>query len=92
MAQMVEDLEILPGGVHHLEHRCVGHQGQQRGEIDARRQRIDRHGLLGAGDLHQAELGVIGAIAHELGVDGDEALGAHRVQKAARASVSVISA
>ena len=36
--------------------------------------------------------GQVGPIAHELGVDGDESLGAHPAQKAARASVSVISA
>ena len=74
---MVEDLEVLPGGVHHLEHGLVGHQRQQRRQVEARRQGIDRHGLVLARDLDQAELGVVGAVAHELGVDRDEALGAH---------------
>ena len=77
LAQMVEDLEILAGGMHHLEHALVGHQRQQRPEVEARRQRIDRDRLLLARDLHQAQLGEVGAVAHELGVDRDEALAAH---------------
>ena len=77
LAQMVEDLEILPGGVHHLEHALVGHHREQRPEIEARCQRVDRDRLLLARDLDQAELGEVGAVAHELGVDGDEALAAH---------------
>ena len=77
LAQMVEDLEVLPGGMHHLEHALVGHHREQRPEIDARRQRVDRDRLVLARDLDQAELGEVGAVAHELGVDRDEALAAH---------------
>ena len=35
-------------------------------------QRIDRRGLLGAGHLGQAQLGPVGALAHEFGVDRHE--------------------
>ena len=43
-------------------------------EVDAGGQRVDGRRLLLAADLHQAEPGPVGAVAHELGVDGDEAL------------------
>ena len=41
-------------------------------EIDALGQRIDHHGLVGARHLGDAELRVIGGLAQEFGVDGDE--------------------
>ena len=50
----------------------IGHQLVERGEVDAFGQRVDRRGVLGARHLGQAELGPVGALAHELGVDGDE--------------------
>ena len=46
-------------------------QREQRLEVDAGRQGVDGRGLVGAGDLHQAELGIVGLVAHELGVHGD---------------------
>jgi hypothetical protein len=55
-----------------LEHAGVGHQRQQRSEVDAGRQRIDERRLVRPGDLHQAELRPVGLVAHEFGVDGDE--------------------
>ena len=43
-------------------------------EVDAGGEGIDHRDLVLAGELHDAELGPIGPLAHELGVDGDEAL------------------
>ena len=70
--QMKEDLEILARRVEHLEGRRVGHQRQQRRQIDPFGQRVDRHRFLRAGHLHDAEDRPIGALAHELGIDGSE--------------------
>ena len=60
------------GGVKDLEDLGVGHQLVEGGEVDTLGQGIDRGRVLGAGDLGQAELGPIGPLTHELGVDGDE--------------------
>ena len=38
------------------------------------RQRVDRGVAARAGDLHQAQLREVGAIAHELGIERDEGL------------------
>ena len=70
--EMEEDFDVLARGVEDLGDIGIRHQLEQRRQIDARRQRIDGHGFLGPGDLHQAELRPIGLVAHELGVDGDE--------------------
>src|SRR5439155_2364550 len=45
---------------------------QQRRQVDPFGQRVDRHRFLRAGHLHDAEDRPIGALAHELGIDGDE--------------------
>jgi hypothetical protein len=55
-----------------LEDLGVEHQLVERGEVDAFGQRVDRGRVVGAGDLGQAELGPIGPLTHELGVDGDK--------------------
>ena len=46
----------------------------KRREVEALRQRVDRGVAPVAGDLHQAQLREVGAIAHELGIEGDEGL------------------
>ena len=43
-------------------------------EVEALRQRVDRGVAPFARDLNQAQLGEVGAITHELGVEGDERL------------------
>jgi hypothetical protein len=68
----VENLEVLAGRVKDLEDLGIGHQLVERRQIHAFRQRIDRRGLFGASHLGQAELGPVGALAHELGVDRHE--------------------
>jgi len=68
----VEDLEVLPGRVKDLENLGVEHQLVQRGEVDALGQRVDRGRVFGAGDLGQAELGPVGPLTHELGIDGNK--------------------
>ena len=67
-----DDFDVLPGGVEHLEHVLVRHQLEERLEVDARRQRIDHHGLVARRQLRHAEQRVVGGLAEELGVDGDE--------------------
>ena len=54
-----------------LDHRRIGHEIEQRLEVHAIRQRVDRGKPVLAGDLHQAELRPVGSIAHELGIDRD---------------------
>ena len=74
--EIVEDFHILSRRVEHLDHVLVRHQFEQRRKIDAVGERIDDRGVLvsvaGLRDLDQAELRPVGALAHELGVDGDE--------------------
>ena len=55
----------------------VGHQGEQRRKIDAGRQRVDHDGLVGRGHLRHAEQRVVGGLAQELGIDGDERMPRH---------------
>jgi len=70
--KIVEDFDVLAGGVEDLEHAWIGHQLEERRELHPRRQRIDRHRLLRPAELDEAELRPIGLVAHELGVHGDE--------------------
>ena len=75
----LEDLEVLPRRVEHLHDVPVAEQLVERVEPEPVRQRVDQHRALVAlarpGELHQAELGVVGALAQELGVDGDVRVG-----------------
>ena len=69
---MPDDLDVLARGVKHLQHLLVGHQLEERLEVDARRQRVDDDRFLGAGHLHHAQQRVVGGLAQELGIDGDD--------------------
>ncbi len=56
-----------------LEHvLVVDQQVEEGGKVDPVRERVDRGGFVLVGDLHQAQLGPEGVLAHELGVDADE--------------------
>ena len=71
----MDDLEVLPAGVEHLQDFLVlDEQFEERAEVDPVRLGIDRRGFLAARDLDQAQVGPIGILAHELGVHGDEGL------------------
>ena len=72
---VVEDFQILTRRVQNLEHARQVEKLDHRLERDALGQRIDGGAdAVGAGDLHQAELWPIGALAHEFGIDADERL------------------
>ena len=86
-----EDLDVLPGGVEHLHHRRVGQQLAERVQVDARGLGVDHRDLVVAGKLHDAELRPVGALAHELGIDGDELLRREPAAERSSASVVVIS-
>jgi hypothetical protein len=58
--------------VEHLGHPLVGHQAEQRLQIDLRRDRVDHDRLVGACHLHDAELRPEGGLAQELRVDADK--------------------
>ena len=62
----------------------------KRGEIEVRRLRVDHRDLVVAGELHDTELRPVGALAHELGIDGDEFLGRQTVAEGCSASVVAI--
>ena len=66
-----DDLDVLAGGVKNLQHALVGHQLEERGEVDAVGQRVDHDGLLGARQLCHAQQRVIGRLAKKFGIDGD---------------------
>jgi hypothetical protein len=73
--QVVDDLHILSPGVEDLEHILVGgQQVEQRRQVEAGRQRVDRGRLLVIADLHEAQQRVIGVLTHELGIDADDVM------------------
>ena len=72
VAEVVDDLDVLARGMEDLGDRLVGHQVEERREIDARRQRVDQRRHARRGHLDQAEFGPERGLADELGVDGDE--------------------
>ena len=67
----MEDLDVLSGRMKDLEHLRIGQKRKQRGQIDTLGERIDRGLSLRPGELHQTQLGEVGAVPHELGIDGD---------------------
>ena len=67
-----DDLDILAGGVEDLQDLGVGHQFVERRQIDPLGQGVDGGGVVRPRDLGQAELGPVGALAHEFGVDRHE--------------------
>ena len=76
LGAMPDDFDVLAGGVEHLQHALVRHQFEERLEVDAGRQRVDHHGLVGARHLRHAQQRIIGGLAQEFGVDGDEGVAA----------------
>jgi len=70
--EIVENFQILPAGVDQLQQSLVIQHGEEGRQIHPRCQRVDRGRLLVAGKLQQAQLRIVGVLAHELGVDGDE--------------------
>ena len=70
-----DDLDVLPGGMKHLQDLLVGHQLEEGFQVDAGRQRVDHDGLVRARHLHDAEQGVVGRLPQEFGVDGDDGVG-----------------
>ncbi len=80
-ALVMEYLDVLFGRVHHLEHVFIRDQVAERREIDAVGERIDDRLVFRARDLHQAQDRPEGALAHELGIDGDIVGGGQPVAK-----------
>ena len=66
------DLDVLAGGVEDLDDALIRHQVEQRLEVDAVGERVDHDGFVSAGDLRDAKLRVIGALAQELGINRHE--------------------
>ena len=52
----VDDLDVLPGGMEHLDHLRIGHQGVKGSEINAFGERIDDRLESGAGQLNEAPI------------------------------------
>ncbi len=71
--QIIDDLHILPTGVEDFQHLVIfAQQVEQRGEINAVGQRINRCSLFLIADLHEAEQRIICVFAHEFCVDAHE--------------------
>ena len=87
---MHDDFDVLARGVEHLQHRLIGHQVEERFQVDAGGQRVDHDGFLRAGHLDHAEQGIIGRLTQKFGVDGDDRVPARRSQTAASSAVVVI--
>ena len=67
-----EDFQILMRRVKHFRDAGVGKKGPERRQLDVRRQRVDGGGSRSVANLDQAKLRVIGLLAHEFRVDGEE--------------------
>jgi hypothetical protein len=67
-----EDLEVLPGGVEHLDDVIVGHQLQQRLEVEPWGEGVDRHRFVVGGELDDAQDRPERRLAQEFRVDGHE--------------------
>ena len=68
----IHDLDVLAGGVEHLDHPRIHHELPERLQLELRCQRIDDRLVLRASDLNEAQLGPIGLLSHELRVHGHE--------------------
>ena len=62
--------------MHHLDPAWLGQQLEQLGEIEPV-ERVDEHAVRIGRDLHETQLGVVGALAHELGVKRETRRAAH---------------
>ena len=70
--EVMNDFNVLPRRVKHLQHALIDHQLEEGREVEAGRELIDQHlGAVG-GDLDQAEPRPEGLLAHEFGVDRDK--------------------
>ena len=65
----IDDLDVLPARMEHLERAGIGHQIEERLQVDAGSQRVDDQLLLGAGHLDEAQFRPEGLLAQELRVD-----------------------
>jgi len=71
--EIIDDFDVLPAGMEHLEHVFIVHQQVEQGrQVDARRLGIDRGRFLVVGDLDQAQVRPIGVLAHKFRIDRDE--------------------
>ena len=68
---MIEDFQVLPGGVKHLQYVGRLHQLQERRQVELPGQGVDRHRPFLARGLDQAKAWPVSAVADELGVDGN---------------------
>ncbi len=69
-----KNLDVLSRRVEHLQHLLVGEQAPQRRQIDVGVLCVDHRHLMLARKLHDAQLGPIRALPHELGINGDKFL------------------
>ena len=70
--QLHHDLHVLPRGVEDLHHSLVRHQVPEGLHVEPVGERIDDGRASLRGDLDEAELGVVGRLAQELGVHRHE--------------------
>ncbi len=72
-AAMEDDLDVLTGGVKHLDHALIGHQREKTVSGRCRGQGASTiTSMPGAGHLDQAKLRPERGLPDKLGVDGDE--------------------
>ena len=72
-----DDLDVLARRVENLHHLLVAHQRKKRLEVDVGGERVDHDRFLGRSHLRDAQQRIVGGLAQELGVDGDEGVGCH---------------
>src|SRR5690606_26626614 len=83
-----EHFEVLSCGVKDLHAPSLGQECPQRLEIYAC-QRIDERAVIDRSELHEAQLGIVAALAHELGVNRDECALREFLQRTRKARVGV---
>ncbi len=64
--------DILARGMKDLQHLFVGHQFKEGFEVDAFGERIDDGRFVRTRHLHHAQQWVVGGLAEEFGIDGDD--------------------
>src|SRR3974390_896248 len=79
-----DDLDVLPGCMEPLDDVLVVEQREERVEVDILSERVDDHRFVLARHLGNAEQGVVGTLAQELGVYGDVVLARHALADGAQ--------
>ena len=72
---MIDDLDILPGGMEHLDDGLIAHQLEEGRKVEPGGQCVDDEGIIRASQLDNAELRPEGRLAQEFRVHSHVIMG-----------------